>query len=125
MNNCETTYATLRVSRPGINISEVSSLLGFHPTDVFPKDKPAERWIYSTQALIKSDSLDIHLQHITKLLLRNGTRRMIGLQSTGHQTDIFCYWLSKNGHGGPEIQPETLLELGSLGLKLSLDVYQI
>jgi hypothetical protein len=45
------------------------------------------------------------------------------LQQQGHRMDIFCYWLSAEGHGGPTVSPTIMRRLGKLGIELGFDVY--
>jgi hypothetical protein len=45
------------------------------------------------------------------------------LQAEGCQIDIFCYWRSAEGHGGPMLSPESMTRLGALGLEVGFDIY--
>jgi hypothetical protein len=45
------------------------------------------------------------------------------LQDEGYQIDLFCFWASTNGHGGPELSHEIMQQLSSLKLNLGFDVY--
>ncbi len=37
--------------------------------------------------------------------------------------DIFCYWLSADGHGGPILSPAMMRRLGQLELEVGFDIY--
>jgi hypothetical protein len=37
--------------------------------------------------------------------------------------DVFCCWLSAEGHGGPMLSPEIMKGFGGLGLEVGFDVY--
>ena len=41
----------------------------------------------------------------------------------GYRMDIFCYWLSAGGHGGPTLSPAIMRRLGELGLEIGFDIY--
>ncbi len=49
--------------------------------------------------------------------------QILELQDEGYETDIFCYWRSASGHGGPELDPELMHRLVSLRLLVGFDVY--
>ncbi len=37
--------------------------------------------------------------------------------------DIFCYWLSQSGHGGPIVSPAQMGRLAALNIELGFDIY--
>jgi len=37
--------------------------------------------------------------------------------------DVFCYWCSDNGQGGPELDAVQMRRLGDLALPICFDVY--
>jgi hypothetical protein len=37
--------------------------------------------------------------------------------------DVFCFWLSAQGQGGPILSPEIMKRFGELGLEVGFDVY--
>ena len=45
------------------------------------------------------------------------------LQAAGCRTDVFCYWLSESGHGGPMLCPGTISRLSQANLEIEFDVY--
>jgi hypothetical protein len=48
---------------------------------------------------------------------------LLRLPDEGHGAYVSCYWLSANGHGGPELSHEVMLRLASLKLDIAFDVY--
>lgn len=42
---------------------------------------------------------------------------------SGAEVDVFCYWSSRCGHGGPTLSPTQMKGLAELGLDLGLDIY--
>jgi hypothetical protein len=49
--------------------------------------------------------------------------RVAELQQEGARTDVFCYWVSASGQGGPRLLPSTMGRLAQLGLEVGFDVY--
>jgi hypothetical protein len=45
------------------------------------------------------------------------------LQTEECRIDIFCYWLSADGHGGPILCPAIMRRLGELELEVGFDIY--
>ena len=39
------------------------------------------------------------------------------------EMDLYCGWFMKEGNGGLEISPATLLSLGERGIKLEVEIY--
>ena len=37
--------------------------------------------------------------------------------------DIFCYWLSASGQGGPTLSPDLMRRLAEAELEIGFDVY--
>lgn len=118
MNNCKSTYASLRIQKQGIDLASITDLLGLQPSSTTPNI-----WIYSTEGHVQSLDLDEHIFSITEPLIKKGRRFLRSLEDSGYKCDIFCYWLSENGHGGPVLKTDTIIELGCLGLELGFDFY--
>jgi len=115
-NTCQRTYASLRIQHPTESCEDLSKVLGI------PASNAGERcWVFSTECSTNPE-LDDHLFLILKAL-ENKERQIKELQEDGYQIDIFSYWLSKNGHGGPDIKPATMLGLGKLDIQLGIDFY--
>lgn len=127
---CEATFATLRIYlevRPG----EITEKLWLQPTRTARRgDQPPGRrvpfpvtsWLLSSKDVVESLDLEKHLDWIiTKLEPRADALRE--LQNRGAKTDLFCYWQSKYGHGGPTLSPEIMKRAAALGLEIGFDVY--
>ncbi len=127
---CQATYATFRVSSPILLPSHVTKLLGREPSDAWRRGDarrfgPLARtggWRLSTENNIDSRDTRRHLHWLRDELeaAEQGIRRLI---QDGHDIDVFCYWASKSGHGGPTVDDQTMRWLGSLGVPLGFDVY--
>ena len=48
---------------------------------------------------------------------------MRALVDRGCLVDICCRWDSASGHGGPNMDPGHMLQLGSLGIAVWFDIY--
>jgi hypothetical protein len=45
------------------------------------------------------------------------------LQDEGCSMDIFCYWVSASGQGGPTLSPELMTRLAEAELEVGFDIY--
>ena len=45
------------------------------------------------------------------------------LRGMGCELCVWCYWLSRSGHGGPILSPSQSKKLAELELELYIDVY--
>jgi hypothetical protein len=131
---CAETYATLRIYHPMLDPKDLTTELGLEPTETQKAGEPDDHtnprsfvheiggWFLETSS--KVSSRDIRC-HISWLLDRLEPKRdkLDSLQSSGYEVDIFCYWLSAAGHGGPSLDPQIMQRLADLGLSVSFDVY--
>ena len=64
-------------------------------------------------------------RHIDWLLERllPVSAELTGLRRDGVAMDIFCYWVSRDGHGGPTLSPRQMRDLVTLELDCDWDVY--
>jgi hypothetical protein len=46
-----------------------------------------------------------------------------GLQADGHLMDVFCFWISATGQGGPTLSPAIMRRLGELEIEIGFDIY--
>jgi hypothetical protein len=127
---CEETYATLRIYHDDLNPDDVSSRLRLVPSDSQKKgqilqaqrEAPVGAWFLSSQDHVPSRDVGRHIVWIIDQL--SGREAMLkALQDEGYQIDLFCFWASANGHGGPELTHEIMQRLSSLKLNLGFDVY--
>ncbi len=132
--NCSKCYASLRLFGDNIVPDDISKLLGVIPNYKVVKGKevispsgkqriaPTGCWILNSEQN-KSTDLDEHINWLLDQVSRTeypvALRHIVGVE----KMDIFCYWSSATGQGGPEFLVETLCRLSSMGLKLGLDIY--
>ena len=115
---CRETHATFRLTREsGIDGAAITEKLRLEPSDM-----SARTWLLESENEIQS--LDTR-RHIDHLLDQLEPRRVAleTLRSQGYSTDVFCYWVSAGGHGGPTVSPEQAGRLADLGIELGFDVY--
>lgn len=131
--NCAETFASLRLFGDALQPEAITRLLQFQPTDAAPKGwqtvspsgkrrtAPTGRWVLESTGHLKSKSL---AEHIGWLLDRLESTGLVPLEMPGVScADVFCYWVSATGQGGPEFPPQLLGRLARLGLTLGLDIY--
>lgn len=127
---CARTYATLRIFSLEITPAEMSEALGVAASDCYTvgqefgrtgQRRKTNAWFLRSERNV--DSLDLS-RHIDWLLDQIGASEvLLRLTARGAKADIFCYWESKSGHGGPEFSPPQMGRLSALGLPLGIDVY--
>ncbi len=132
---CARTYATLRIYPGDVDPAAIISLLGIEPSGWQRRGEVPERpsrllrevapingWFLESEGQV--DSRDSR-RHINWLLdrLEPKAETIRSLQEMGCRMDISCYWLSRNGHGGPSIPPTQMRRLAELGIELWFDFY--
>ena len=126
---CESTYATLRIYHQDLDPDSVSALLGLQPTRSFARTQTASgyrskhgAWFLSTEEYATSRDVRRHVDWILAQL--EGKHNVLHtMQQSGYRMDIFCYWVSKSGHGGPMLSPSTMRQLADANLPIGFDVY--
>lgn len=132
--NCGRTYATFRVGGPRLKPAEFTTVIGVEPTSAFLKgqdigtsDRPVPSstgiWLLSTEELLTSTSIETHLWLLLDKLRPASARIKELAAEQSLEMDFFCYWRSKFGHGGPELSPDVLSRIASLGASLGFDIY--
>jgi hypothetical protein len=122
---CAETYATVRIYT-GKNAPElVTAALRLTPSRLLNQesDTRPNGWLLSSKGAI--DSLDVR-RHVDWLLERIVDKRaeLSSLQSEpGVWMDVFCYWRSTQGHGGPALSPKQMKTLADLNLTIGFDCY--
>ena len=128
---CEATYVTLRIYPESLDPSEVTARLDIEPTDSQRRDdsrRPGSRpaalhgWFLSSAGAVASRDVRQHLDWLLSLLVSR-VDALRTLQADGCRMDVFCFWVSASGHGGPSVRPTQMGELARLGLELLFDVY--
>lgn len=119
---CLKTFATLRIYPPSeVGVDGVSTLLGLVPSST--ESRPGSPgWFLSTQGQVPSNDVRRHIDWISERLLPCA-QGLHSLREMGSRVDIFCYWLSRSGHGGPTLSPRQTSALSQLQLDCGFDVY--
>jgi hypothetical protein len=131
--NCAECFASLRLYGDALVPEEITRLLQIEPSDCAAKgavsksssgksrQAPTGRWILGTDGKLSSSSLERHIEWILDRLASIGAKadHLPGVE----RADIFCYWSSANGHGGPQFSPELMGRLAEARLPLGLDIY--
>jgi hypothetical protein len=130
---CEATYATLRVYPGEIDPESVTQRLGVAPSsfqrrgDITSKSSrarpvPMHGWFLESETMVHSKDCRRHIDWILDQLATK-TDAVLALQQAGCKMDISCYWLSRNGHGGPTVSPAQMKRLAEMNLDLGFDIY--
>ncbi|HTR52483.1 MAG TPA: DUF4279 domain-containing protein [Kofleriaceae bacterium] len=126
---CRATYATLRIY--GLAPDEVTRSVGLTPTvSIRPGElrhgAPARHhaWLLTSKEAVDSKDLRRHLDWILDQLAGRRTA-LRDLVDRGARIDIFCYWLSASGHGGPTVSTIQTKKLAELEIELSFDIYAL
>ena len=127
---CKKTYATLRIYHDALEPEVVSSRLVLEPSKSQRKGQTLGPnrvarlggWFLSSQDQVNSKDVRRHIAWILDHMA-GSKDEFLKLQDEGYETDLFCYWLSASGHGGPELDPELMQRLVSLRLPIGFDVY--
>jgi len=134
--NCEKTFASFRLLGDKLDPDAATLVLTLEPTHALAKGQsiPAGRigkarvqptgyWSLSTADVVASTSLERHLLYLLDALEPSTAAIHALSDSDDIKADFFCYWLSATGNGGPEVSPETLGRIASLGASLGIDFY--
>lgn len=130
---CAATYVTLRVF--DVDPDAVTERLRVQPTKTQRQGEhwkthhglssvPHRRdgWFLCTKDCVNSKDLRRHVDWLIEQV-RTSAQALRQLQDEGAHTDVFCYWVSASGQGGPSLYPETMSKLGELRLEIGFDIY--
>jgi hypothetical protein len=111
--------------------TEITRLLEIEPTRSFCKGdthalgklrRKTNGWFYSTKDMSSSKDTRRHID----LILAQIDGKLVSIKDLlrkGCQIDISTYWVSAGGQGGPCLEPEQMLKLGTLGIGIWWDIY--
>ena len=127
---CEDTYATLRIYHDELDPDDISKSLALVPSNSQRKGDPRSKgavlptggWFLSSRDHVPSKDTRRHVAWILDQLEPNRSA-LLSLQDRGYAMDIFCFWASVSGHGGPELDHELMQRLASLRLNIGFDLY--
>ena len=131
--NCAECFASLRLYGDALIPAQITRLFQVEPSDSAAKGEMSKspsgksrqastgRWIMGTDGKLSSSSLEKHIEWILDRLASIDIKAedLPGVESA----DIFCYWNSASGHGGPQFSPHLMSRLAQNGLTLGLDIY--
>lgn len=80
-------------------------------------------WLLGSEHGVESTSLERHLVHLLDVIEPAAAALEMLRRRHELRIDLFCYWLSATGHGGPEISPGTLARIAALDAALGIDFY--
>ena len=101
---CAATYAALRIFTGRMEPELVTTALHVNPTKSRWEGEGGARlngWFLSSKGRIDSRDVRRHVDWLLEMV-GNKRRELLSLQSqVGVWMDVFCYWRSTQGHGGP------------------------
>jgi hypothetical protein len=129
---CERCYATLCIDSGESDPTFITTHVDIEPTTLRIKGQPAYPWTrrvnmlnlweLSSQERVKSKDLRDHLEWIFEKLEARGDR-VESLRQMGCDFRVWCYWLSREGHGGPTFSVPQVEKLARFRFEVLLDVY--
>lgn len=126
---CQATYASLCLYSSDEDPEFLDSLLGATGTTRVrtgerrhPRAVPSRfnQWTLSSESAVESKDLRHHIDWVL------GSVDPEGLQQATRgswEATLTCFWLSAQGHGGPQVNADQCARLGGLGVPLILDVH--
>lgn len=130
--SCSETFATLRITSDAIDPHEISQRLQLSPSSAYRKGEPISPrvatlrdhhgWLLSSEAQVQSQDVRRHLDWLLDQLLPRSPAYS-ALIAPGTEADIFVFWQSRSGQGGPILSPPQLSKLALLQLEIIFDVY--
>jgi hypothetical protein len=128
---CELTYVALNCFHKSQPAEDVTAALDLTPTRLepigwqrSPRTKPRDdtHWSLSSEGRIQSRDFRRHLDWLLDQL-EPQERTLVALQHDGWSMNVSVYWLSRLGHGGPELWPRQMASLAAMNLQIWFDVY--
>jgi hypothetical protein len=127
---CRKTFATLCIYHDALDPLAVSESLSLKPSDAQKKGESVHgataktgAWFLSTEHVLdKSKDLARHLDWLLGRL-PGKEDVLLKLRDLGYDISVSCYWLSKHGHGGPQLLASTMKRLGELEIPITFDCY--
>ncbi|MBI1384181.1 MAG: DUF4279 domain-containing protein [Rhizobiales bacterium] len=121
---CRETFATFRVITCAHDRARIdASMAGITATKVVERTSTGHlAWLCRTRGQVDSRDVRRHVDWLLDLV-EPRSAALANLAGEGAEIDIFCYWLSASGHGGPTLSPAQLRRLAALGIEIAFDVY--
>jgi hypothetical protein len=130
---CDETFATLRIYPGTIMPDEVTRELGIGPSStevegqLRSRRQPPSRcngWFLCSKGQITSRDSRRHIDWLLDRLLPVRDA-LLGLRDRGARMDVFCFWVSAHGHGGPMLSVKQMKGLVELDLECGYDMYYL
>ena len=121
---CSKTYATLRIYHDKITPEEITQSLDILPTDCQLKNEKIKfnGWFLSSEKMVKSKDCREHIDSILNDIVFK-KEFIESLIEQGALIDMSCFWLSKDGQGGPTLSPSQCQKLAELKIDIWFDFY--
>jgi hypothetical protein len=130
--SCVETYATLRIFSDELTPDQVSGKLGLEPTTSFrkgepisprvPRPRPEHGWLFCTDGLVDSKDTRRHIDWLLDKITPKADA-FARITRGGSRSDIYSFWVSAHGQGGPTLSIHQMHRLVMLGLECTYDVY--
>jgi hypothetical protein len=131
-DSCSQTFCTLRLFSAIIAPDQISAALQVEPTSshcagelVSPRGtarRTEHDWQLSTESFVSSRDLRRHVDWLLARLFA-AESAFHELRANGLAVDIFVYWRSARGQGGPLLSVPQLKGLAKLELECVFDIY--
>jgi hypothetical protein len=85
--------------------------------------QPTGVWYISSEGRVGSTSLERHLSYLLEIVEPAKRHLLDVIEEQSLRADMFCYWVSATGQGGPEIGSDTLRRISELGASLGFEFH--
>lgn len=129
--NCSRTWATFRIMGRSVNPDAVTAMLELSPSRFHRRGDQRNSnsywsdglWSLSSKGQVISTDLAKHIGWLLDRLEPMQTKIEEYADQIDVERDIFCFWESATGNGGPSFSPWLLARIASMDLTLGLDIY--
>jgi hypothetical protein len=123
---CAATHATLRIFSGEMSPERVTAALCLAPSKMLFEGVGGARsngWFLSSQDRVDSRDVRRHIDWLLERTIQARTQLCSLQDESGVSMDVFCYWRSTQGHGGPALNPKQMQLLADLNLTVGFDCY--
>jgi hypothetical protein len=128
--NAKRTFATLRIWGKLLNPDDVTTRLRINPSEKHAfGDRRGNKgtwtqgyWGITSEGTVVSTDLAMHIAWLLDRI-EPVRENFSALRTDAVHADVFCFWESSTGNGGPRFPPHLLRRLADLSLELGLDIY--
>ena len=132
---CARTYVTLCIYPEDLDPPTVTARLGIEPTSwqrrgesiwrdgrPLPRIAPLSGWFLRSREEVESKDSRRHLDWLLDRVIPVSDV-MRALQAEGCRMNVWCYWLSQSGQGGPTLSTAQMRRMADLDLELWFDIH--